>query len=215
VLSCDPVRGAEFGFRFMSSAVLSEPTLVLNKNWLPIRVCTVRRALTLVFKGLAKIIGPDNFALHDFHSWADLKVGLGEPCIQSVSFQIRIPEVIVLHRCDRFLRPRVVFSRRNLFRRDRNTCQYCGMRHSTEDLSIDHVIPRALGGYSSWINCVVACLDCNSRKGSRTLEQAGMTILRVPREPPPQMAFTIHLGKRKQSWEHFVSEAYWNVELED
>ena len=169
----------------------------------------------MVFKDLARIIGPENFTLHDFSSWADLSVPRDEPCLTSVSLRIKIPEVIVLHRCDRFLRPRVVFSRRNLFRRDHNTCQYCGKRYPTEDLSIDHVIPRSLGGHSSWTNCVVACLKCNARKGNRTLEQAHMTISRPPKEPPPQMAFTLHIGKRKASWEHFVSEAYWNVELED
>jgi 5-methylcytosine-specific restriction endonuclease McrA len=199
----------------MSVTSLYEPTLVLNKNWLPIRVCTVRRALTLVFKDLARIIGPENFALHDFTAWADLAVPHGEPCIHSVSLRVKIPEVIVLHRCERFLRPRVVFSRRNLFRRDRNTCQYCGRRFSTEDLSIDHVLPRSLGGHSSWKNCVVACLACNFRKGNRRLAGARMKILRPPKEPPPQMAFTLNIGKRKASWEHFVSEAYWDVELEE
>jgi 5-methylcytosine-specific restriction endonuclease McrA len=202
----------------MNAAVLSEPTLVLNKHWRPIRVCTVRRALTLVFKDLARIIGVDSggaTTLYDFSSWADLKVAQGEPCIHSVSFSIRIPEVIVLHLCDRYTKPRVVFSRRNLFRRDRNTCQYCGKKFPTEDLSIDHVIPRSLGGHSSWANCVVACLSCNARKGSRSLANARMQILRAPKEPPPQMAFTLHVGKRKASWEQFVSDAYWNVELED
>jgi 5-methylcytosine-specific restriction endonuclease McrA len=195
---------------------LSEPTLVLNKNWLPLRVCSVRRALTLVFKDLARVIGTDgSFTLHDFRSWADLSVGHGEPCIQAVSLRIRIPEVIVLRFCDKYTRPRVVFSRRNLFRRDKNACQYCGKRFPTEDLSIDHVMPRSLGGHSSWANCVVACLKCNARKGNRTLVQAGMTIRRPPREPPPQAAFTLHWGKRKASWDHFVSEAYWDVELED
>jgi 5-methylcytosine-specific restriction endonuclease McrA len=198
----------------MSVSALSEPTLVLNKNWLPIRVCTVRRALTLVFKDLARIIGPERYTLYDFASWADLSVAAGEPYVQAVSLRIRIPEVIVLCRCDRFTRPRVVFSRRNLFRRDRNTCQYCGRKFATEDLSIDHLVPRSLGGQSTWTNCVVACLPCNARKGNRPLEHARMTILRMPKEPPPQMAFTLHLGRRKASWDQFVSEAYWNVELE-
>jgi 5-methylcytosine-specific restriction endonuclease McrA len=198
----------------MSEAVLSEPTLVLNRNWLPIRVCTVRRALTLVFKDLARIIGPENYTLHDFASWLDLKVATGEPHIRTVSLSIRIPEVIVLRSCDRFTRPRVVFSRRNLFRRDRNTCQYCGTRCSTEELSIDHVVPRSMGGISTWANCVVACMSCNARKGNRTLDSAGMDLLRLPKEPPPQMAFTLQLGHRKASWDQFVSEAYWNVELE-
>ena len=196
-------------------SVLLEPTLVLNKNWMPIRVCTVRRALTLVFKDLARIIGPDDFDLHDFASWVDLKIPQGEPFVQSVSLRIRIPEVIVLRFCDEYLRPRVVFSRRNLFRRDRNTCQYCGKKFPTEDLSIDHVVPRSMGGHSAWTNCVVACLSCNARKGNRMLSSAHMQLVRLPKEPPPQAAFTLQLGKRKASWEHFVSEAYWNVELED
>ncbi len=197
------------------SEVLTEPTLVLNKNWLPIRVCTVRRALTLVFKDLARIIGPENFVLYDFASWVDLKVQAGEPHIRTVSLSIRIPEVIVLRNCDRFTRPRVIFSRRNLFRRDRNTCQFCGNRFPTEELTIDHIVPRSLGGVSNWSNCVVACMHCNARKGNRPLEAAKMQLIRIPKEPPPQMAFTIHLGKRKASWDQFVSEAYWNVELRE
>jgi len=199
----------------MSEAALSEPTLVLNRNWVPIRVCTVRRALTLVFKDLARIIGPETYNLYDFDSWLDLKVRSGEPAIRTVSLKIRIPEVIVLKNCDRFARPRVIFSRRNLFRRDRNTCQYCGTKRITEELSIDHLVPRSQGGVSSWTNCVVACLGCNCRKGNRTLEDAGMGLRRTPKEPPPQLAFTIQFGQRKASWEHFVSEAYWNVELQE
>ena len=198
----------------MTTSMLTEPTLVLNRNWLPIRVCTVRRALTLVFKDLARIIGPENYSLYDFGSWTDLSVVQGEPAIKTVSMQFRVPEVIVLRRCDRFFRPRVVFSRRNLFRRDRNTCQYCGKRFPTDALSIDHIRPRSAGGESSWTNCVVACLPCNTRKGNRSLERAGLKILREPKEPPAQMAFTLQLGKRKASWDQFVSEAYWNVELE-
>ncbi len=198
----------------MSESALSEPTLVLNKNWLPIRVCTVRRALTLVWKDLARIIAPEDYSAYDFHSWSDLRPNGSCSTIRTVSLEIRVPEIIVLRAFDRFTRPQVVFSRRNLFRRDRNTCQYCGSRFPTEDLSIDHVVPRSLGGVSSWTNCVVACLQCNSRKGSRSLEQAGMRLIRQPRKPSPQMAFSLPLGRRKASWDHFVSEIYWNTELE-
>ena len=198
----------------MSVSALADPTLVLNRNWLPICVCSVRRALTLVFKDLARVIGSEEYVLHDFRSWADLSVAQDEPCVQTVSQRIRVPEVIVLRRCDRFHRPRLVFSRRNLFRRDRNSCQYCGKKCSTDSLSIDHIVPRSQGGESSWTNCVVACLRCNARKGNRLLENAGMRTIRPVKEPPPQAAFTLHLAKRKASWDQFVSEAYWNVELE-
>ena len=197
----------------MSASVLYEPTLVLNKNWLPICVCTVRRALTLVWKDLACIIAPENYAVHDFQSWSDLRHPREYSKIRTVSLEIRVPEIIVLRAFDRFTRPQVVFSRRNLFRRDKNACQYCGKRFPTEELSIDHVVPRAMGGVSSWTNCVVACLECNSRKGSRTLARASMRLTRSPQKPTPQMAFSLPLGRRKSSWDQFVSEAYWNTEL--
>ena len=197
----------------MSCGGLADPTLVLNRNWLPIQVCSVRRALTLVFKGLASIVEPENYTLYDFESWADLKVLEGEPFVQSVSCRIRLPEVIFLRACDHYTRPRVVFTRRNLFRRDRSLCQYCGKRFPTEELSIDHVIPRSKGGQSTWTNCVLACLPCNSRKGNRSLKAAGMTLIRQPVVPPPQMAFALHARLKKPSWSHFVSEAYWDAEL--
>ncbi len=199
----------------MAESVLTEPILVLNKNWLPLRVCTVRRALVLVWKDLARVISPDDYSLYDFDSWASLRVGEHELRIRTISLEIRLPEVIMLRHFDKFRKPEVVFSRRNLFRRDRNTCQYCGTRCSTEDLSIDHVIPRSLGGVSSWTNCVVACLPCNAQKGHRTLDKAGMRLPRIPKKPEPRMAFSLPLGRRKASWEQFVSEAYWNVELKE
>jgi len=198
----------------MSATFLTDPTLVLNKNWMPIHVCSVRRALSLVFKGLARVVEPQNYVLYDFESWADLHVLEGEPFVEAVRWRIRIPEVIFLRVCDHLHRPRVVFTRRNLFRRDRNICQYCGMRFATEDLSIDHVVPRSKGGLGTWTNCVLPCLPCNSRKGDRTLRQAGLKLVRQPSEPSPQMAFALHARSRKASWSQFVSEAYWNTELE-
>ena len=180
---------------------------------MPVRVCSVRRALTLVFKELASVIG-DDYSVHDYSAWADLEVEGGQACIRTVSYRLRVPEVIVLCRCDRFVRPRVVFSRRNLFRRDRHTCQYCGERYSVDELSIDHVTPRSRGGDSNWTNCVVACIRCNARKGNRTLEQVGMQTMRPPAEPPPQMALIYQMGRRKASWDQFVGPALEGTRVE-
>ena len=86
----------------MRDTCLADPTLVLNKNWLPIQVCSVRRAVTMLFKGLARVVEPEDYSLYDFESWSDLAISNGEPYLQGVSRRIRIPEVIVLHGCDRF-----------------------------------------------------------------------------------------------------------------
>ncbi len=197
----------------MRSSVLSEPALVLNKSWLPLRVCTARRALILLFKDLARAMG-DHYSLHDFGSWVALDLD-GRPCVRSVSLRIPVPEVIVLRDCDRYLPTRVVYSRRNLFRRDHNTCQYCGQRGSPENMSIDHVVPRSRGGGASWTNCVVACRRCNERKGNRTLHQSSMKLVRSPEEPSPQMAFTMHLRGRKPSWRNFVDDSFGGKVVSD
>ena len=87
------------------------------------------------------------------------------------------------------------------------------MQPGSEDLTIDHVIPRSRGGVSSWENCVLACMSCNKRKADRTPEQAGMRLRRRPFRPRWRPLYAEqHL--RIASWSRFLSEAYWSVELE-
>jgi 5-methylcytosine-specific restriction endonuclease McrA len=93
-------------------------------------------------------------------------------------------------------------------------CQYCGGRFSSQDLSIDHVVPRSRGGRTSWTNCVLACIRCNVRKGSRLLDEARMTLISPPRRPPWSPCLSVTVTRRRASWEKFVSEQYWNVALE-
>ena len=130
----------------MRDTCLADPTLVLNKNWLPIQVCSVRRAVTMLFKGLARVVEPEDYSLYDFERWSDLVISNGEPYLQGVSRRIRIPEVIVLHGCDRFHRPQVVFTRRNLFRRDGNSCQLEQLRCSLSLLQCPQGRPKHQGG---------------------------------------------------------------------
>jgi 5-methylcytosine-specific restriction endonuclease McrA len=80
------------------------------------------------------------------------------------------------------------FTRFNLFLRDRFECQYCGF---DEDLTFDHVIPRSLGGKTTWENVVTACAPCNLRKGDRLPEEASMTLRRPPRPPAPALFITL------------------------
>jgi 5-methylcytosine-specific restriction endonuclease McrA len=106
-----------------------------------------------------------------------------------------------------------VFSRRNIFRRDRYTCQYCGEQRALRDLTIDHVVPRSREGRSTWENCVVACVSCNSRKANRLPAEAGMRLNREPRRPSWMASIDISRPERQESWNRFLSRAYWDVEL--
>jgi len=196
------------------AGVLSQPTLVLNKSWYAISTTTVQRALCLLFTEAAKVIRPETFEVHGFRSWSDLAVPPDEPCVRTVKLRIRVPEIILLTRYDRVPRRTLPFTRRNLFRRDNNTCQYCGGRPGTSWLTIDHIIPRSRGGRSTWHNCVLACVPCNRKKANRTPAEAGMRLLTEPVVPQWMQTAEIPLGRIPQSWEKFVNEQYWNVPLE-
>jgi 5-methylcytosine-specific restriction endonuclease McrA len=111
-------------------------------------------------------------------------------------------------------RRNVPFSRRNLYRRDKFTCQYCGNRPGSEELTIDHIVPRSLGGRTSWSNCVLACVECNKRKANRSPREASMHLRKQPKIPHWSWDVEVALGHRKASWEQFLADRYWNVELE-
>ncbi|HWL07731.1 MAG TPA: HNH endonuclease [Planctomicrobium sp.] len=197
----------------MVSAVLNRPTLVLNRNWQPVGVATVARSLVKVWNETARIIDPTDYQQYDWSDWACLVPNEEEPVIRTQNNRLRVPEVIVLTSYDRLPSNVVTFSRRNIFKRDRFTCQYCHKQPGSEELTIDHVLPRAQGGTSTWENCVLACTDCNARKADRTPDQARMPLRRPPVRPVWQPLYGSH-GMRIESWSRFVSEAYWTVELE-
>lgn len=196
----------------MRPSVLDRPALVLNRHWQPVGVATVARTLVLLWNDGARVVDPADFQLYTWADWARLAPEADEPCIRGVSDRFRVPEVVTLTRYDRMPSPHVTFSRRNVFKRDHATCQYCGRQPGTEELTIDHVVPRAQGGTSTWENCVLACVGCNKRKADRTPNQAAMALRRPPVRPHWK-PFYAAPALRIESWGKFLSDAYWNVEL--
>ena len=162
-----------------------EPVLVLNANFEPIHVCNTRRALGLILNNKASLVLD----------------GRGE--IKTVSQSFPRPSVIRLEKMIKRPRPTVRLTKREILRRDDFLCQYCGQRVSY--LTVDHVLPRHLGGTHTWNNLVAACPPCNHRKGGRTIDQAHMHLLRPPAEPPASASylFARHL-KENQEWLPFI-----------
>lgn len=74
-------------------------------------------------------------------------------------------------------------TRHGIWQRDRGICAYCGTRVSPAEATIDHVLPRAWGGLTSWENLVIACRRCNERKADRTPAEARMPLLFEPHTP--------------------------------
>ncbi len=197
----------------MTTRSLQRPTLVLNRNWQAVHVATVARALVLLFNETARVVDPADYQLYDWEDWSKLRPHDGERFIRAVRFKLRVPEVVTLTGYDRLPTAAVTFSRRNIFKRDHFTCQYCGDQPGSEELTLDHVVPRAQGGESRWDNCVLACLPCNKRKADRTPQQAGMKLRKEPVQPTWRPLYAAH-DVRIESWSKFVSEAYWNVALQ-
>lgn len=171
-------------------SILDAGVLVLNLNYEPLVVATVRRAITMIITGKAEIV--EN----------------GRGVIRTPSTEYPCPSVIRLDYLITRPRPRVRLTRREIFRRDNYTCQYCGRR--TKSLTVDHVVPRHRGGKSTWENLVSACRVCNRRKGGKTLKEANMTLLRKPFEPRPtgRYLFGAH-AQEHQEWEKFL-RGWWD-----
>lgn len=145
--------------------MLDDPVLVLNGNYQPLNVCNTKRAMGLILADKAIVL--EN----------------GRGVIRTVSRAYERPSVIRLVYMVHRPRPHVRLCKREILRRDRYRCQYCGRQ--TRHLTIDHVIPRHRGGEYRWENLVAACPECNRRKGGRTPAETGMTLLRQPFEPRP------------------------------
>ncbi|MBN2307840.1 MAG: HNH endonuclease [Candidatus Hydrogenedentes bacterium] len=187
--------------------------LVLNRLWVAVHITPARRALTLMYLGAARAVHPADYSLYAFDDWLELSQdGLGGRYVHTPSLRIRIPEVIQLTLFNGFVRHQVRFSRHNVFERDSSTCQYCGRRFPRSQLTIDHVIPQSRGGGETWENLVLACVECNVRKGNRTPEEAGMPLIRRPIRP----AWMPHFGRRVPSgqlasWQRFVDARQWGL----
>jgi len=211
--------GQELAALRKSRGVKNRRLLVVNRNYQPITTTPLFKAMNKVFKGTAVILlppGDDSPVWQEmsWDDWADLKPKEGEDVLQAIERVFRIPEIIKAVDYSDNPNRQVKLSRRAIYRRDKFQCQYCGKKPSIEELSIDHVIPKAQGGKTTWDNVVVACIDCNQRrKDNKTPEQAGMKLLKQPRMPE----YDVLQGRiiRVDSWQHFLGDCYWLIPLKE
>ncbi len=164
---------------------MNEPVLVLNANFEPLNVCDTRRAIGLILTGKAAMLVN------------------GRGYIRTARQNIPRPSVIKLEHMVRRPRPRVKLTKREIFRRDDYTCQYCGRQ--TAHLTIDHVIPRHRGGGHRWDNLVAACAQCNRHKGGRTAVEANMSLRHRPAEPAATAGYMFgrHLAENA-NWRQYI-----------
>jgi len=158
--------------------------LVLNQDYSALTVCTVRRAVGLIYRQKVDVV--------------ESVPGLA---IRSPSMSFPWPSIVRLRTYVRAPYRRIMLSRRNVLRRDGYSCQYCSAR---DHLTVDHVVPKSRGGQHVWANLVAACTRCNNKKGDRTPEEAGMKLRRTPFKPSHVMFIRDFVGTLEDSWKPYL-----------
>lgn len=164
--------------------MINRRVLVLNQDFSPMSICTIQRAFLLVFLEKADLVSKSNGST-----------------LHSVTKTFPMPSVIKLKRYIQVPYKSVVLSRQNIFKRDGFRCQYCG---TSRDLTLDHVIPKARGGKSTWSNLITACKNCNARKGDFTPDEIGLTIKSLPFRPSYVMFLRDFSGFADEEWIPFL-----------
>ncbi len=157
---------------------------MLNQNYEPLTICNVRRAIILTYLGKAEVVSKINskFVKSVFHTF-------DYPSIVRLVYFIRIPY------------KKIILSRKNILRRDGHRCQYC---HTTQNLTVDHVVPKSKGGEDSWENLTTACIKCNNRKGDRSPEDAKMTLHTIPKRPSHITFIKNFAGNVDEDWKPYL-----------
>jgi len=127
--------------------------------------------------------------------------------IHGVNVALRVPKIVVLGVYDKTPRLEVKFTRRNVFLRDKFTCQYCTKILPENQLNLDHVMPRDKGGRTTWENIVTSCVRCNTRKAIKLPHEANMHPLHKPVAPRWRPLFGVREnGLGHDSWNKFLPE---------
>jgi 5-methylcytosine-specific restriction endonuclease McrA len=141
-----------------------QSVIVLNYDYSYLNTVSWQKAVKYIVKNKAEILAQDT-----------------ENLIQTVSDRLIKPLIVRLLKMVRGVyKKKVPFSYKNVMKRDKHTCMYCGTH---EDLTVDHVIPKSRGGQTSFENCVTACRSCNHKKGNRPLGEIGFVLNRKPHTP--------------------------------
>jgi len=168
-----------------SKSLINRAVLVLNQTYEPIHICDVRRAVVLLIEDKASMVKTVNHqALH------------------SVSRAFPVPTIIRINKYVRLRNWYAVLNKANIFRRDNYTCQYCGAQDVP--LTVDHIIPKVLGGSETWENLVTACIDCNNKKGDRALAETGMILKKRPIRPHKVHTLQQFAGAPLAEWRPYL-----------
>jgi 5-methylcytosine-specific restriction endonuclease McrA len=182
---------------------MATETLMLSTGGIPIEIIDWQRAMALCY------------TLETAYPIVEYK----DKIIHTPNKNYLIPSIIQLldskHQPKKYIK-NLPFNRKNVYLRDGGKCMYCNKTVSLSNFTFDHVIPQSLGGKTNWLNVVVSCMKCNSKKGCKPLGKCNLKLIREPYEPkldkaaPASIVNKIGVNITEESWEDYI---YWNVIL--
>jgi len=195
--------------------------LSLNKSWQPIGQKTVRQAILSmtggdghgclgleidyqIKNGDYDFSSPVNMRPLPFNEWIKLPVREFDFSVQSVNFAMRVPTVIICTNFNKMPIRKLYPTKKRIWERDNGVCQYTGKKLNRKNASVDHVIPKTKGGKSTWENLVICDRKVNFDKGNKLNSEIGLRLLRQPKEPLAQFAFSSIKEIRSNDWKHFI-----------
>ena len=163
---------------------MNQKVLILNQDYSAISLCSVHKAFILLYLEKAEMLEKSETGF-----------------LRSISVTYPLPSVIRLRHYVHIPYKGIALSRHNVMKRDHFQCQYCG---SNRNLTLDHLFPRSRGGKATWTNLVTACNRCNTRKGDRTPEEAGLNLKQIPKKPSLVAFLRLHATQLEQSWVNYL-----------
>lgn len=171
---------------------MSKETLLLNNTWEVLSFISHRKVLKLLVKDKVEVVS----------TWDDEIVW--------VNGKLKYPSILRLKKYVKRNFIKSDFNRRALLNRDLHCCQYCGVKLTQSQITIDHILPKAQKGTTSFTNCVVCCQLCNGKKADRTPEQAEMVLLKKPIRPS-FFSYNYFVNPKEHwfpGWSDFISNIY-------
>jgi 5-methylcytosine-specific restriction endonuclease McrA len=165
--------------------MVAQSILLLNASYEPLTVVTLARAVKLLLRDRVEAVSAEHVLI------ASAAETLAVPQVLRLKFYAHVPQ-----------RHAPSWTRRGVLARDEYACAYCGRHFALRDLTVDHVIPVAQGGLSTWGNTVAACARCNQRKADRTPHEAGMKLLVEPKTP--RASYLVASGDVPAAWKVWI-----------
>ncbi len=159
---------------------MDQKVLILNQDYSAFALCSIQKAFVLLYLEKAEMVHKSEFGI-----------------LRSISQSFPNPSIIRLQRYIHIPYKGISLSRHNIMRRDAYQCLYCG---STKNLTLDHMVPKSRGGGASWTNLVTACMRCNTKKGDRTPEEAGLILKQKPKKPSLTAFLAANAGTLDHHW---------------